>query len=325
MWNPSACLPASGEAGALAMPECESTVLGSQPVVDQVHMHPLPHRGQPHAYYDLAKPSNKVRYLCVPYAYGTKGEGPPKRPTSAAAMSQYSSEREKAILAQGAALLQQRANATAQAGVDRVRAIMRPMSAGPAPYMTTTKASYAPRPAADSQQQRVRKHVSAGLASAAGGSLDGAPIHVEAAPLEGGSALHAQRYLGVGDADGTRRLLEIDTTGGPVLTLPPPYERSYTTSATAFVPSQPSTRNIDEDMNVIEGERLDPRQTPLPRRPWPTGAPSHPIVRHQRRPFACDFTTLGEPLQRDYKIASTKAQAAAAKDLWSAQVTAMKR
>lgn len=304
-------------------PPPESTVYGSEPQ-RPIHQHPLPNRGPPMSRYELPKPAAKVRYLNGPYVTGAmaEGSGIDKRPVSSVSTFQMASDRQKELLVEGHNLLQRRMAENAKWTAERTRK-SRPISASPTPYLTTLKASYKERPAADAQQQRVRKLISAPLAyTPAGERLSSAPIHKEVTPLAGGTALHATRYLGVQDPDGTRRLLDMDSTGGPLpIQVPPPRERPRTAPAIPFVASQPSTKTMDEEANVEESLRRDMSATPLPRRPWPTAKPTHPLMLHQRKSFAGDFTSeapLGEPITREYKILATKEQAAAAKAAWAA-------
>lgn len=281
---------------------------------------------RPNSRFELAKPCGKVRHLNGPYLVGAMTMGAvasDKRPPTSVRTFQLQSERQKEILVHGTAMLQKRMTDAAQFTADRSR-FVRPVSASPSPYLTTMAASYKPRPQADSQQHRLRKQVTSGLVNGAGGSLESAPIHVPIEPLEGGGALHATRYLGVRDPDGSRRMLEMDTTGGPVLTLRAPYERPMTAPAVPYVPSQPRSRNMDEEVNFEVGTMIAAAASPpLPRQPWTLGPPSAPIMEHMRKSFAGDFTSespLGEPVMREYKIQSTIVHHAAAKAAWDAQM-----
>lgn len=61
--------------------------------------------------------------------------------------------------------------------------------------------------------------------------------------------------------------------------------------AVPYVPSQPATRSMDEEANVARGVKLHAApKPPLPRQKWATAAPTHPIMVHQRKSFAGDFT-----------------------------------
>ena len=76
------------------------------------------------------------------------------------------------------------------------------------------------------------------------------PSRVPTAPLSGGQALHATRYLADNDSDGMRRMIEVDTTGAPaaaeVLKLPTtPHPMPEPPAPLSFVPSHPTTRNMD--------------------------------------------------------------------------------
>ena len=332
-----------GDSGVVGIPLAESSVLGDH-VVKEAHRHPLPHRGPPHSQYARCPPAARARYLNVPYLVGAMAEGTmptDKRATTSMAMSQLHSEREKELLVQGAAIFQRRMEEAAAWTAARAEEAG-PITPSPSPYQTTHRASYAPRPIADSQQQRMRKSVTSSFSAAAlAGSLTasgtvesmtGEPITVEAEPIPGGSALHATRFLGVRDPNGTRRFVEVDTTGGPVITLPlrnlrPQSAPAGHRTAPMFVPSHPQTRAMDEDTNVRTGVKMDlAPKPPIPRQQWPTDAPTHPIMVHQRKSFAGDFTAdfpLGESVMREYKIAATKVQAAAAKEAWAAQMTAV--
>ena len=101
-------------------------------------------------------PCGSVRYLQGPYLVGSMrdGAGIERRPTSAQAHFTFTSRRQKEILQDGERNLWDR-GASINAFVaarSRVRPQPRPGDA----YLTSTKASFNTRPAADSQQHRLR-------------------------------------------------------------------------------------------------------------------------------------------------------------------------
>ena len=109
-------------------------------------------------------------------------------------------------------------------------------------------------------------------------SLDSAPTRVPSAPLDGSSTLHATRYLGVRDSDGSRKLLEIDTTGAPAATAPwrlptAPFQAPPAPESLGFVPSHPSTHQMDTARHMsASAASIDPASVRLPRQPWPKEA-----------------------------------------------------
>ena len=190
-----------------------------------------------------------VRYLQAPYLSGemSYGAGIESRPVSSVGTFSLESERQADILAGAEVRMNQRmANSYAWTANRSLRSA--PISAPPEPYMTSTNAFFAQRPLADSQQHRLRTYTSSKINPSR--SLSSTPSRVPTAPLSGGQALHATRYLAVNDSDGMRRMIEVDTTGAPaaaeVLKLPTtPHPMPVPPAPLSFVPSHPTTCNMD--------------------------------------------------------------------------------
>lgn len=158
-----------------------------------------------------AKESASVRYLQAPYLVGdmAAGAGLDARPTSSVSTFSLVSDKQAEILASGEQRLGERiANTTSWTMARSLRS--KPITPSPEPYMTSTAASYKPRPPADSQQHRLRGFTTSQYVPAR--TLDSAPMGVSTPALATATALHATRYLGVRDSDGGRRLLEIITS-----------------------------------------------------------------------------------------------------------------
>lgn len=259
--------------------------------------------------FDKAKESASVRYLQVPYLAGemAAGAGLDARPVSSVSTFSLSSDRQAQILASGEQLLGERmAQAASWTAARSLRSSA--ITPVPNPYLTTTNASFQQRPVADSQQHRLRSFTTSAYVPAR--SLESAPTYVPSPALVGSAKLHETRYLGVRDSDGSRRILEIDTTGAPppsanlpTAPAPPP---EYPPSV-PYVSSQPTSRNFDTIRSVMDGSAVDFTATPLPRSPLPD---SQKVSVKHRRPFAMGYMDSFRT-HDEHKITVTKKQAAA--------------
>lgn len=254
--------------------------------------------------------SASVRYLQAPYLQGEMavGAGLDARPVSSVSTFSLASERQAEILAGAEQRLGDRMAHTSAWTYSRSLK-SRPITAVPEPYQTSTNASFQQRPAADSQQHRLRGFTTSNFVPAR--SLNSAPMVVPTSALDGSTALHATRFVGVRDSDGGRRLIEVDTTGGPAATAPwklptmPTAPPEYPPS-TPFVSSQPATRNDDTVRSVSSGEAFDLTAYPLPRSPLP--AECVVPVKH-RRPFAMGYRDSFRT-HDEFRILETAQQAA---------------
>ena len=195
-----------------------------------------------HPRYEQANTAGNVRYLQAPYLVGAMAEGAglDSRPTSAVSTYSLASQKQKDMLETGAYGLAERC-AQIKYWTHTRSMQSQPISAMDS-YLTSSKSSFGSRPAADSQQHRLRKFTTS--AQVQGPSLESAPFSVPTTPLSGGSALHATRYLGLQASDGGRRLMEVDTTGAPAaIAQKHPYPGPGPTApdALTFVASQPIT------------------------------------------------------------------------------------
>lgn len=269
--------------------------------------------------YDRAKEAGTVRYLQAPYLTGemAHGAGIDHRPVSSVSTFSLASDRQAEILAGAEARLFDRSGQTAAWTANRsLRSA--PITDVPDPYLTTTNQSYTLRPMADSQQHRLRGFKTSSFVLER--SLDSTPARCPTAPLEGGTALHSTRYLGVHDSDGSRKLIEVDTTGAPAATnawkLPTePMEPPPLPQPVPYVSSHPSTHTQDTARKVAmsASELADPTATARhvaslrePRQPWPAAAA---ITLKHRRPCAMD-TKYGVPIFNEHKIWNKQAAAA---------------
>lgn len=259
--------------------------------------------------FEKAKESAGVRYLQAPYLAGdmAAGAGIDMRPVSSVGTFSLASNRQAEILADGEQRLAERMAQTAAWTAARSRA-SKPITSVPDPWLTSTNASYTQRPAADSQQHRLRGFITSPFVPTR--SLESAPARCPTAPLEGGNSLHATRYVGVRDSDGARRLIEVDTTGAPAATSPWKLPTAPTPPAELpmpykFVASQPATTSESYAASALNME-FDPSATTLPRRPLP--AENRVTLRH-RRPFSMGFRDSMRAYA-EHKINSTKLQAA---------------
>jgi len=198
-----------------------------------------------HPMYEQAKMAANVRYLQAPYLVGAMmdGAGLDGRPTTSVSTYSLASAKHKSLLEDAAAGLAAR-SAQIQAFTHARSLQSQPISSVGDPYLTSSADAFRARPVADSQQHRLRSFVTASQAS--GDSLESAPKHVEVQPLNGGTVLHATRYIGVRAPDGTRRLLDVDTTGGaaPIRARhPSPYTLPLHPEPGQFVATQPITNH----------------------------------------------------------------------------------
>lgn len=269
--------------------------------------------------YDRPKEAGSVRYLQAPYLTGdmAAGAGIDQRPVSSVSTFSLASNRQAEMLAGAEARLFDRTGQTAAWTANRsLRSA--PITDVPDPYLTTTNASFQLRPMADSQQHRLRGFTTSAYVPER--SLDSAPARCPTAPLDGATSLHATRYLGVRDSDGSRKLIEVDTTGAPAPTnswkLPTtPMEPPPLPPPLPFVSSHPSTHTQDMARNIAASasELADPAVTSRhiatsrgPRLPWPADAA---ISLKHRRPCAMD-TKYGTPIFNEHKIWNKQAAAA---------------
>jgi len=197
--------------------------------------------------YEQAKPAAKARYMQAPYLVGAMAEGAgiDKRPTTAISTYQLASKKHKDLLEDAAVGLAAR-SAQIQAWTHSRSLRSQPISPDPSPYLTSSMDAYRVRPVADAQQHRLRRYVTSGQAS--GDSLESAPVHVEVPPLKGGTVQHATRFLGVRAPDGTRRLMEMDTTGGPApirARHPCPYPLPDPAQSVPYISSQPISHEME--------------------------------------------------------------------------------
>jgi len=271
--------------------------------------------------FEKPKEAASVRYLQAPYLVGdmAQGAGIDARPVSSVSTFSLASNRQADILAGGEARLFDRMAQTTSFTASRsLRSA--PVTAVPDAYLTSTNSSFRPRPMADSQQHRLRGFTTSAYVPER--SLDSAPARCPTAPLDGATTLHATRFLGVRDSDGSRRLIEVDTTGAPAPTaswkLPTaPSEPPPEPNRLPFVASQPMTRSMDlakemaDDAVNISTFSGFPGGTASrePRSPWPSNAAV--TVKH-RRPFAMGYEH-GMPIWYEYKIFELQ-KAAAAED-----------
>ena len=145
------------------------------------------------------------------------------------------------------------------------------------------------------------------------------PARCPTAPLEGGTALHSTRYLGVHDSDGSRKLIEVDTTARrrrPTLgsCLPSRWSR-HPAAARSLCLLAPVHAHAGHRPQVAmsASELADPTATARhvaslrePRQPWPAAAA---ITLKHRRPCAMD-TKYGVPIFNEHKIWNKQAAAA---------------
>lgn len=263
-----------------------------------------------HATFEKAKPVPSVRYLQAPMLVGEmgRGSGIDERPPSS--VSTFSmAEKQSALLRDGEQRLAQRMASTRAWTANR--STRSDVSAVPDGYLTSTLASYQPRPAADMQQHRLRGFTTSSFVNC--DPLNSAPQRCPTAPLDGGSSLHSQRYIGLRDSDGSRRLLDTGATAPPfalgtsdTAPLPPP------PVARKFVSSQPTTRNTDTVRDMQAGE-VDPKASAIERKPWPAEAG---VTTKHRRPCAMDIH-YGMMRFQEHKITQAKEQAARTAALYS--------
>jgi len=284
-----------------------STAIGSS-AQKPYHMLPM---------FEKAKEAASVRYLQAPYLVGemAAGAGIDARPVSSVSTFSLASHKQADILAGSEARLFERMAQTTSFTASRsLRSA--PVTAVPDPYLTSTNASFKPRPMADSQQHRLRGFTTSSYVPER--SLDSAPSRCPTAPLDGATTLHATRYLGVRDSDGSRRLIEVDTTGAPAATaawkLPTaPSEPPPSPSRLPYVSSQPMTRSMDLAKDMADAATLMTDTAALgatarePRKPWP--AEAKVTVKH-RRPCAMGYEH-GMPCWHEYKIFELQRAAAA--------------
>ena len=261
-----------------------------------------------HSAFEKPQPAASVRYLQAPYLSGemAAGAGIDARPVSSVSTFSLASERQAEILAGGEMRLGERmAHTTSWTMARSMRSA--PIGGVPEPYLTSTNASFQQRAAADSQQHRLRGFTTSSFVPER--SLNSSPTHMPSSPLDGSTSLHATRYLGVRDSDGSRRLIEVDTTGAPAATAPwklpakPPAPPELP-QPKKFVSSQPTTHNVDTVRSFMNGE-VDTSLTPLPREPLPAECR---VTRKHRRPFAMGYRDSFR-FHDEYKIRETKKQA----------------
>ena len=267
-----------------------------------------------HVHETRSKPNTaaSVRYLQAPYLSGemAMGAGLDARPVSSVSTFSLQSEKQGAILYGGEQRMSERLAHAAHWTLSRSMR-SKPLTADPAPYLTTTNASYQPRNPADSQQHRLRSFNTSALTKVPSRGLESSPTPCPTAPLDGGAAIHATRFLGVRDSDGGRRLIEVNTTGAPAATAPwklptEPLPAPELPSSVPYVSSHPASHTTDVAMATMKFGNIDPAATPLPRYPWPADAAVS--VKH-RRSFAGDYEQ-GKPKLAEYKIWETKKRAA---------------
>lgn len=270
-----------------------STQIGSfQP--QPVHRYPM---------FEKAKPVPSVRFLQAPFLMGemSNGAGIDSRPASSVGTFAMV-DKQRELLTTGDARLAERMHSVR--GWTAARTTRTTISDVPDAYLTSTLASFQERPAADMQQHRLRGFTTSSfVGTTTADRLNSAATPCPTASLTGGSSLHSQRFLGLRDSDGTRRLLDTHVDGSPselapteTAPLPPP------PPASSFVSSQPTTRNTDTVHAMVSGE-IDPSRGVFNRVPWPEDAKINTF--QHRRPGAMDVID-GQMRFQEHKIEKKK-------------------